>query len=146
MKPTALSLSHSGEGRQAMVLPAQTGILESRLRNRRMAYPDCDDSPAFIKGCRMPAYQLLDAMAEIERTMEKLPAAAGKTPALNAAGRPPLSAGKSSTGNSSREKSTTQVCPIAPLQEQMQTVWFYLVHEYLKSRKKGDSHDHPVHQ
>ena len=34
-----------------------------------------------------------------------------------------------------------QACAIAPLQEQMQTVWFSLVHEYIKSKKKGDSHD-----
>ena len=34
-----------------------------------------------------------------------------------------------------------QSCPIAPMQEQMQTVWFSLVHEYIKSKKKGDGHD-----
>ncbi len=30
-----------------------------------------------------------------------------------------------------------QACPIAPLQEQMQTVWFGLVHEYLKNKREG---------
>ena len=38
-----------------------------------------------------------------------------------------------------------ETCPIAPVQEQMQTVWFHLVHEYLKNKRKAvndeSSHD-----
>ncbi len=45
---------------------------------------------------------------------------------------------RESMGNVERQ---IQVCPIAPLQEQMQTVWFNLVHEYIKSKRKGGSHD-----
>ncbi len=30
-----------------------------------------------------------------------------------------------------------RACPIAPMQEQMQTVWFTLVHEYIKNKKNG---------
>ncbi len=33
-------------------------------------------------------------------------------------------------------------CPLAPVQEQIQTVWFHLVHEYIKSKKKGSQHDY----
>ena len=34
-----------------------------------------------------------------------------------------------------------QACPIAPLQAQMQTVWFHLVHEYLKNKRKAVNDD-----
>ena len=34
-----------------------------------------------------------------------------------------------------------QTCPIAPVQEQMQTVWFHLVHEYLKNKRKAVNDD-----
>ena len=32
-------------------------------------------------------------------------------------------------------------CPIAPVQQQMQTVWFHLVHEYLKNKRKAVNDD-----
>ena len=34
-----------------------------------------------------------------------------------------------------------QTCPIAPVQEQLQTVWFHLVHEYLKNKRKAVNDD-----
>ncbi len=34
-----------------------------------------------------------------------------------------------------------RACPIAPIQEQMQTVWFSLVHEYLKAKRERKNHD-----